>query len=88
MAWYVMLCPPLMTVVPLSTGFVRFVQKLENSSWTRYYMFYVRKFILNISNYQLDLASLRLLMRLTGISLLTLRGQMILRGCRRESSGG
>jgi len=32
MAWYVMHCPSLMTVVPLSAGFVPFVQKLENSS--------------------------------------------------------
>jgi len=54
MAWYVMHCPSLMTVVPLSAGFVPFVQKLDNSSWTHYYMFYVRKSILNISNYQLD----------------------------------
>jgi len=43
-----------MTTVPLSVGFVSFVQKLENSSWTHYYMFFVRKSILNISNYQLD----------------------------------
>ena len=42
MAWYVMHCPSLMTVVPLSAGFVPFVQKLENSSWSNYYMFYVR----------------------------------------------
>jgi len=54
MAWYVMLCPPLMTVVPLCAGFVPFVQKLENSSWSNYYMFFVRKCILNISKYQLD----------------------------------
>jgi len=40
--------------MPLSAGFVPFVQKLENSSWTQYYMFYVQKSILNISNYQLD----------------------------------
>ena len=43
-----------MTAVPLSVGFVPFVQKLENSSWTHYYMFFIRKSILNISNYQLD----------------------------------
>ena len=54
MAWYVMHCPSLMTVVPLSEGFVPFVHKLENSSWTYYYMFYVQKFILNILNYQLN----------------------------------
>ena len=55
MAWYVMHCPPLMTTVPLSEGFVPFVQRLENSSWSCYYMFFVRrKCILNASNYQLD----------------------------------
>jgi len=54
MAWYVMHCSSLMTVVPLSTGFVPFVQKLENSSWSNYYMFFFRKCILNASNYQLD----------------------------------
>ena len=32
MAWYAMHCPSLMTAVPLSAGFVPFVQKLENSS--------------------------------------------------------
>jgi len=47
-------CPSLMTAVPSSVGFVPFMQKLENSSWTHYYMFFVRKSILNISNYQLD----------------------------------
>ena len=46
--------PSLMTARPLSEGFVLFVQKLENSSWTHYYMFFVQKSILNISNYQLD----------------------------------
>jgi len=54
MAWYIMHCPSLMSGVPLSAGFVPFVQKLENSSWTHYYMFFVRKSILNILNYQLD----------------------------------
>jgi len=43
-----------MMAVPLSASFVPFVQKLENSSWSNYYMFFVRKCILNISNYQLD----------------------------------
>ena len=41
MAWYVMHCPSLMTAVPSSEGFVPFVQKLENSSWSHYYMFFV-----------------------------------------------
>ena len=54
MAWYVMHCPSLMTVVPPSVGFVPFVQKLENSSWSNYYIFFVRKCILNTLNYQLD----------------------------------
>ena len=43
-----------MTAVPSSEGFVPFVQKLENSSWSHCYMFYVQKSILNILNYQLD----------------------------------
>jgi len=47
-------CPSLMTPVSQSEGFVPFVQKLENSSWSCYYMFYVRKSILNILNYHLD----------------------------------
>jgi len=54
MAWYVMHCPSLMTAVTSSEGFVSFVQRLENSSWSHYYMFYVRNSILNSSNYQLD----------------------------------
>ena len=41
MAWYVMYCPSLMTAVSSSEGFVPFVQRLENSSWSRYYMYYV-----------------------------------------------
>ena len=39
MAWYVMHCPSLMTAVPLSEGFVPFVQRLENSSWSCYTCF-------------------------------------------------
>ena len=54
MAWYVMHGPSLMTVVPPSKAFVPFVQKLESSSWSCYYMFFVRKSILSSSNYQLD----------------------------------
>ena len=41
MAWYVMHCPSLMTAVSPSEGFVPFVQRLENSSWSQYYMYYV-----------------------------------------------
>ena len=43
-----------MTVVPSSEGFVPFVQRLENSSWSHYYMFFVRNSLLNSSDYQLD----------------------------------
>jgi len=43
-----------MTAVPSSQGLVPFVQKLENSSWSDYYMFFIRKSILSSSNYQLD----------------------------------
>ena len=56
MAWYVMHCPSLMTAVPSSKGFVPFMQKLENSSWTHYYMFFIQKSILNILNYLLEFA--------------------------------
>ena len=54
MAWYVMHCPSLMTAVSPSEGFITFVQRLENSSWSQYYMYYVRKAILISSSYQLD----------------------------------
>jgi len=35
-------------------GLIPFVQRLESSSCSHYYMYYVRKAILNSSNYQLD----------------------------------
>jgi len=35
MAWYVMHCPSLMTAVSSTEGFVPFVQRLENSSWSQ-----------------------------------------------------
>ena len=54
MSWNIMHCPSLMTAVSPSEGFVPFVQRLENSSWSQYYMYYVRKAILSSSNYQLD----------------------------------
>ena len=54
MAWYVMHCLSLMTAMSLSEGFVPFVRRLENSSWSQYYMYYIRKAILSSSNYQLD----------------------------------
>jgi len=34
MAWYVVHCPSLMMAVSPSEGFIFFVQKLENSSWS------------------------------------------------------
>jgi len=46
--------PSLMTAVSPSEGFVLFVQRLENSSWSQYYMYYDRKAILSSLNYQLD----------------------------------
>ena len=44
-AWYVMHCPSLMTVVPVSEGFVPLVQKLEHSNWQHTYMFFIRRTI-------------------------------------------
>ena len=46
-------CPSLMTAVSPSLGFDLFVQRLESSNWSQYYMFYVRKAILSSSSYQL-----------------------------------
>ena len=43
-----------MTAVYPSEGFIPYVQRLENSSWSQYYMYFVRKTILNGNNYQLD----------------------------------
>jgi len=54
MAWYVMHCLSLMTTVSPSEGFVLFVQWLESSNWSHYYMFYIRKAILSSSSYQFD----------------------------------
>ena len=72
MAWYVMHCPPLMTAVPSSKGFVPFVQRMENSIWSHYYMFYVRNSIMNSLNYQLDRCFPEIFGVPTGISLPTL----------------
>jgi len=41
MAWYVMHYPLIDDVVSPSEGFIPFVQRLENSSWSQYYMCYV-----------------------------------------------
>ena len=60
-AWYVMHCSSLMTTVPSSEGFVPFVQKLENSSWSHYYMFFVRKSILKIHSEHFELSARSLL---------------------------
>jgi len=54
MAWCVMHCSSLMTAVSASEGFTPFVQRLENSNWLQYYIFYIQKTILNGGNYQLD----------------------------------
>ena len=54
MAWYMMYCPSLMTAVSASEGFIPFMERLESSSLLQYYMFYIRKTILNGANYQLD----------------------------------
>ena len=54
MAWYLMHCPSLMTVVSASEGFVPFMQRLENSNWIHSYMFFIWKTILSGANYQLD----------------------------------
>ena len=45
MAWYVMHCPSLMSVVQASQDFVPFIQKLEYSSWQGGYMAAIRKII-------------------------------------------
>jgi len=88
MAWYVIHCPSLMTAVPSSEGFIPFVQKLENSSWSCYYMFFVRKCILNILNYQLD----RCFPEIAGVSygdkFVDLEGQDDFTRLPRESFGG
>jgi len=54
MTWYAMRYPSLMTAVSASEGFIPFMQRLESSSWLQYYMFYIRKTMLNEGNYQLD----------------------------------
>jgi len=51
MAWYVMHCPSLMTASSPFEGFTLFVQRLEKSSWSQYYMYFARKSILSSSNY-------------------------------------
>ena len=54
MARYIMYYPSLMTTVSPSKGFTPFLQLMENSSWSQYYMFYIQKATLRSSNYQLD----------------------------------
>ena len=52
-AWHVMHCPSLMTVMYILEDFVPFLQKLERSSWQHTYIFYIRRAIQSDSNYQL-----------------------------------
>jgi len=40
--------------VSASEGFVPFVQRLESSNWSHYYMFNVQKAILSEASYQLN----------------------------------
>ena len=42
MAWYAMHCPSMITTVPASEGFMP-VQRLEDSNWIHYYMFFYPK---------------------------------------------
>jgi len=80
--------PLLMTAVSASEGFTPFVQRLENSGWLQYYMFYIRKMILNGNNYQLGTASLRFMMHLMGTNLQIWLAQMALLGYPPASFGG
>jgi len=88
MAWYVMHCPSLMIAVSTSEGFVPFVQWLESSNWSQYYMFYVRKAILSGASYKVDQCFPRSMTPHIGTSLLTLQAQTSSCGCPPESSGG
>jgi len=81
-------CPSLMTVVPSSVGFVPCVQKLENSSWSHYYMFFVQKSILNILNYQLDRYFLEIADASYGDKFADLPGPDVFTRLPWESSGG
>ena len=69
----------MMAVYP-SEGFAPYMQQLENSSWSQYYMYFVRKTILNGNNYHLDGASSKFMMHLTGINLQILKPRMALLG--------
>jgi len=88
MAWNVMYCPSLMTTVSPSEGFVPLVHQLESSSWSQYYMFYVRKTILAARTISSTGTSPRSLVRHTGTSLLTLQARMSSHGYHLESFGG
>ena len=52
-AWYVMHCPSLVTAMQASKGFIPFMQKLERSNWQDTYMFFIRRIIQSVVNYQL-----------------------------------
>ena len=88
MAWYVMHCPLLMTAASASEGFVPFVQRLESSNVSQYYMFYVQKAILSRASYQLDRCFSEIHNTSYGKRLPTLQAQMSSRGYSPESSGG
>ena len=45
-------CLSLMIAVPASESFMSFMQKLEDSNWIHYYMFFIQKTIQSGSNYQ------------------------------------
>ena len=45
MAWYVMHCPSLMSTVQSSEDSMPFVQRLERSSWSGWYMLMIRQIL-------------------------------------------
>ena len=53
MAWYVMHCLSLMSVVQSSKGSMLFVQRLEHSGWSGWYMLMIRQILQCSMNYQL-----------------------------------
>ena len=81
-------CLLLMTAVSASEGFMPFVQRLENSSWMQYYMFYIRKTILNGGNYQLDRCFLEIHDTSYGANLQISSAQMASLGYLLASSDG
>ena len=45
MTWYIMHCPSLMSEVQSSEDFMAFVQQLEHSSWSGWYMLMIRQIL-------------------------------------------